>query len=55
MKKVKQELEEIESQFPKEIVELKKKIDEAKKTTVEYEEKTKVLADELRLLKTNKS
>ena len=37
------------------MVRLYTQLDEAKKTTVEYEEKTKVLADELRLLKTNKS
>lgn len=45
-------MEDIETQFPKEIMDLKQKINEAKKTTEEFEEKTKALADELRHLKT---
>jgi len=52
LKKVKEELEDIETQFPKEIMDLKQKINEAKKTTEEFEEKTKAVADELRHLKT---
>jgi hypothetical protein len=52
LKRVKQELEDIETQFPKEILDLKQKIIDAKKTTEEFEDKTKVLADELRILKT---
>ena len=51
MKKVKQELEDIETQFPKEILDLKQKIIDAKKTTEEFEDKTKVRADELKILK----
>lgn len=51
LKAVKQELEDIETSFPKEITDLKQKIVDAKKTTEEYEEKTKALADELRQLK----
>lgn len=48
---MKQELEDIETQFPKEITDLKQKIVDAKRTTEDFEDKTKVLADELRKLK----
>jgi hypothetical protein len=51
LRTVKQELEDIETQFPKEITELKQKIVDAKKSTEEFEEKTKILAEELRKLK----
>ena len=51
MRTVKQELEDIETQFPKEITELKQKIVDAKKSTEEFEEKTKIRAEELRKLK----
>jgi len=51
LKAVKQDLEDIETHFPKEIQELKQRIVDSKKTTEEYEEKTKALAEELRALK----
>ena len=51
LQSVKRELEDIETQFPKEITDLKTKITEAKKQTEEFEEKTKVLAEDLRKLK----
>jgi hypothetical protein len=47
----KKELESIEDTFPKEIMELKQRIAEAKSTTKEFEEKTHKLAEELKLLK----
>ena len=51
LRAVKQELEDIEMQFPKEIMDLKQKITDAKRSTEEYEDKTKLLADELRKMK----
>ena len=48
---MRQELEDIETQFPKEITDLKQKIIDAKKSTEEYEDKTNILAEELRNLK----
>jgi putative NADH-flavin reductase len=44
-------LEDLETAFPKEITDLKQKIVDAKKTTEQYEENTKALAEELRVLK----
>jgi len=41
----------LETQFPREITELKDKITTAKNTTAEYEDKTRILAEELRRLK----
>jgi phage host-nuclease inhibitor protein Gam len=54
-KKVKDELENIEYEYPKQIKELKEQIQSAKLKTEEYEEKQKILADELRKLKAKKS
>jgi hypothetical protein len=48
-------LSDLETQFPREITELKDKITNAKKTTEEYEEKTRILAEELRRLKLQSS
>ena len=42
-------------QFPREITDLKQKIADAKKTTEEFEEKTKVLAEDLKKLKTKQT
>jgi len=49
--KVKTDLVECETSFPKEIKDLKKRIADSKKSTEEYEEKTRQLADELKQLK----
>ena len=51
---VKEELEKIEFDYPKQIKDLKEQILTAKKKTEEYEDKTKNLAEELRKLKTKK-
>ena len=50
-KNLKQELEDIDVAFPKEIMDYKAQIVQSKKTTEEFEEKTRILADELRELK----
>jgi len=54
LKQVKQELEQIETDFPKQVKELKDSITSAKKKTTEYEDKTKILSEELRRLKGTK-
>lgn len=51
LKELKKDLEDIDVAFPKEIQEYKKQIAEAKLTTTDYEGKTKVLAEELKVLK----
>ena len=51
---MREELERIEYDYPKQIRDLKDQIMTAKKKTEEYEGKTKSLAEELRKLKTKK-
>jgi septation ring formation regulator EzrA len=51
LKEVKQELANLETEFPKEIADLKSKIQGAKSKTEEYEVQTRMLADELKKLK----
>jgi hypothetical protein len=51
---VREELEKIEYDYPKQIKDLKEQILSAKKKTEEYEDKTKALAEELRKMKAKK-
>jgi len=51
LKSLRNELEDIDVAFPQEINDYKKQIANAKLTTSEYEEKTKKLAEELKVLK----